>query len=392
MALRVGIDGRVLADAFPGIGRYTFGLLLALPATAPDIEFVVLFDPQARNTRFDLDDLRQRGLSLHPLAVPARSPAEQWRLPRCLHALRLDVVHAPYAFTAWACPVPRVLSVYDTIALDRRFGLRPWPRRLAAGLLLRSQAHRAAAIVTPSCAAADAVVHGLGVPAARVHVVPAGIEPGFGHVTDTARAAARHELGLPASYVLAVGTHKPHKNLAGLLAGWRVLRASGTRPPALVLAGVGPHGVARLRADHDLDALGVQALPEVPEALLPALYANATLLVVPSLDEGFGLALLEGMAAGVPVLAARSGALPEVAAEAAELFDPRDATALATSLRALLADAPRRRALAHRGRLRAGAFSWPASARVAVEVYRRAARVQHGALSSVPTPAAVPQR
>ncbi len=392
MALRVGVDGRVLVDAFPGIGRHVWGLLKALPVVAPDAEFVAWFDPRARNTRFDLDELRDGGLHLHPLPVGARSLAEQWALPRALRGLRLDVVHAPYPFTAWACPAPRVLGVYDTIALDARFGLQPWPRRALAGLMLRAQARRAAAIVTLSHAAARAVARDLGVPTARVHVAPPGLERAFGHVSPDDRATTRRALALPDAYVLAVGTHKPHKNLAGLLAAWSQARTSAGTRHTLVLAGVGADGAARLRARFALDALGVHVLAQVPEPALPALYAGATLLVVPSLDEGFGLTLLEGLAAGTPVLAARRGALPEVAGDAAELFDPADPAALATALSALLADTARRAWLAQAGRTRAAGFSRDACARATFDIYRAVAQpvARHG-LRGIGAPAPLPR-
>jgi glycosyltransferase involved in cell wall biosynthesis len=389
LAFRVGIDGRVLADTFPGIGRYVWGLLKALPAAAPDVELTALFDPRARNTRFVLQELVPLGLKLQALDVPTRSLGEQWQLPRSLRTLRLDVVHAPYPFTSLVCPTPRVLSLYDTTALDRHFGLQPWPRRWLAGLLLRSQARRAAALITLSRAAADGVVRHLGVPATRVHVVPPGVDPTLGQACDAAWAEARQHLALPPSYVLAVGTHKPHKNLTALLTAWGELQAVAADLPMLVLAGVGTLGATRLRAAHDLAALRVRVWPHVPEAMLPALYQQAMLLVVPSLDEGFGFTLLEGLAAGTPVLAADRGALPEVASTAAELFEPSDPAALPRALLALLTDTPRRRALAHSGPKRAAAFSWANSARTVADIYRAASRRDASGVLSGRAPAAL---
>jgi glycosyltransferase involved in cell wall biosynthesis len=106
---------------------------------------------------------------------------------------------------------------------------------------------------------------------------------------------------------------------------------------------------------------------------------EATVLAYPSLYEGFGLPPLEAMGVGVPVVATRVGALPEVLGEAADLVPPSDVDALAEALGRVLADEAHRAAMVARGRLRAGRYSWDAHADGLVALYRRAAASGPGA-------------
>jgi alpha-1,3-rhamnosyl/mannosyltransferase len=373
LSLRIGVDGRYLRDDHPGIGRHLFGALRALAASAGDEELLVLHDPRAPRTRLDPAALVGRSLRLVPAPWRPRSPAEQFGLPRLLRRLGLDLFHAPYPFTALACPCPRVVTVYDLIALDPRHGLRAPLARALAGCVLRRVTRGAAAVLTLSHAVRAALVERLGLPAQRVAVIGAAADPAFQPAAPEAVAAARRALGLPARYVLHVGTPKPHKNRARLLRAWSALRPDGV---ALVLAGspASPH------ARREELPEGVRDLGPVDERHLPALYSAAELCVLPSLDEGFGLPVLEAMGCGTPVACSARGALGEVAGDAAACFDPEDERALGATLARLLGDADARRALSQRGLARARLFTWEALAARTWALYRCAARGPAAAL------------
>lgn len=213
-------------------------------------------------------------------------------------------------------------------------------------------ARRAARVIVPSAFSRDEVADLLGVPEDRVSVVPGGVDARFEPGADAAgaRAALRLE-GKP--YVLTVASRTARKNLSVLDLAARRLAARGVD---LVAAG----GDRPQFRDDATPTAGVRPLGHVDDALLPGLYAGAAAFVLPSLYEGFGLTALEALAAGVPVVAADRGALPEVCGDAAQLVDPTDAEAVAAALERALDDpAPWRVA----GPPRAAPLTWEATAR-----------------------------
>ena len=181
-------------------------------------------------------------------------------------------------------------------------------------------------------------------------------------------AGAAEAAGAAGPYVLAVGDLRAKKNLAALVSAFVAARRRDGLPHRLVLAGVdageGPR-LAALAGDAPLTLTGY-----VPDARLDEVLSGAELLVHPSLYEGFGLVVLEAMARGTPVLAARATALPETGADAAAYFDPSDPGDLERQLAALLADRTRRADLARRGLAHAATFSWERTAAQTAAVYR----------------------
>lgn len=215
-------------------------------------------------------------------------------------------------------------------------------QRLMLPLIVR----RARLIITVSDFARTEVVELLGVQPDRVEVIPAGVDERFRPTVDP--APARRVYGLERPYALALGTRSVRKNLSALEAGARVLRERGIEP---VVAG-GERGYLR-DSDTTLRTLGY-----VSEAHLPALYAGARVLAVPSIHEGFGLPCLEAMASGVPVVAARRGALPETVGNAGLLVDPDSEAELGDALVAAACDQSLRARLIAAGLRRAAAYPW----------------------------------
>lgn len=211
-------------------------------------------------------------------------------------------------------------------------------------------ARRAELVITPSRFARGEIIELLGVAGERVTVVPGGVDPAFSPAADA--GAARAALGLgDRPYVLTVASRTARKNLA-VLAG-----------PAVALA---EQGIAIYAAGGDRPQFrgerlggGVLELGHVDDRLLPGLYAGAAAFVLPSLYEGFGLTAIEALAAGVPVVAADRGALPEVLGGAAELVDPTDPDAITAALLDAVAAPDRRR---EAGLRLAATFSWERTA------------------------------
>jgi glycosyltransferase involved in cell wall biosynthesis len=334
------VDARdATAAELRGWGRYTRELVRALSAGA--------------GGEFDL------------LPVGGGGPGpeivfEQLRLPVLLARRRAALVHSPNCFLPLVRPCPGVVTIHD-------LAFEAWPddfaprTRAKFRLMCRLAARSAERIICPSRFTAEDVCRRYGADPARVRVIAEApaleTAPGSAGGRETERP-----------YVLAVGDLRRKKNLAALVQAFADVQAADGFPHRLVLAGTDSGEGPRLRL------LAAQAPVEltgyVDDARLDRLISGASLVVHPSLYEGFGLVLLEAMARGTPVLAARATALPETGGDAAAYFDPRDPLDLARRLSSLLGDEARLRELRALGPARAAQFSWERAARETADVYR----------------------
>jgi glycosyltransferase involved in cell wall biosynthesis len=285
------------------------------------------------------------------LAHRAGHAWEQAVLPALAAARRAPLVYSPANLAPLAWP-RNVVLLHDVAALRHPDWYAPayvaWQRRIVPAVV-----RRARAVVTVSEFSRAEIASALGLEPESIRVIPGGVDERFAPEADP--GPARRALGLEGPYVLALATRYPRKNQAALAEAARRLAAEGVQ---LVSAGgERPH----MRAEPAPP--GVRPLGYVPDALLPGLYAGARAFVLASRDEGFGLPCLEAMAAGVPVVAADSGALPETCAGAALLVDPESAAAVAGALERALGDGQLRARLTAAGLERAGALTWGRAAR-----------------------------
>jgi alpha-1,3-rhamnosyl/mannosyltransferase len=214
-----------------------------------------------------------------------------------------------------------------------------------------------AGVIVPSRAVARDLVERLHVPENRITVIPHGVGEEF------FRASGPPPAGLPERYILSLGALEPRKNLVVLLDAYQLLPEELRRQYPLVVAGATGWKNDALR--HRLEAdrpLGVQAIGYVPSDSLPTLYAGAAVFVFPSLYEGFGMPLLEAMAAGTPVVASNVSAMPEVVGQAGLLVDPHSPAELARSLEQLLTTPTLAARLTEAGLRHAREFTWDRAA------------------------------
>jgi glycosyltransferase involved in cell wall biosynthesis len=251
--------------------------------------------------------------------------------------------------TAWFTDLPTVLVVYDMVAFDRE--LRPSARAAAIERATLAPAlHRAAAAVCISQATADALVARYPAAAPLVSVAPLGVSSALRAVDDAAE--------IPERFVLAVGTLEPRKNLPRLVDAYAELPEDLQAAHPLLVAGrIGWEAAETLGALRDLGDR-CRLLGPVSDAHLAALYERCTVFCYPSLGEGFGLPVLEAMAAGAAVVTSNRTSLREVGGDAVEYVDPTDVRSIHAGLERLLRDGARRATLGERARARAAEFSW----------------------------------
>ena len=372
--LTVGYDVSVLRSGVrSGIAVYTFNLVRAVLASAD--ARVRLFYGARRSAASDaaLDELRASGATVEHGSAPwTWSRDAAWWLgaqPMDRFLERVDVFHAGDIVLPARVRVPCVITIHDltTVLVPHHHA---WlNRRLHAKRLAWARAH-ADRMIAVSSATRDDLVR-LGVAPERVDTIGEARAP-LPALTDARRDEILHSLGLAGRrFVLTVGTLEPRKNHVGLV---RAFEGIGDPELLLVIAG-GPgwhYRETRRAILASSAAPRIRLLGAVTGDTLAALYAAAHVFAYPSHYEGFGLPLLEAMAAGVPVLTSNRSSMPEVAGDAALLVDPDSMADIRAGLTGLLTDAALRAQLAERGRRREATFSWERVAARTLDAYRAA--------------------
>ncbi len=365
-------DARTATNHFPGIGRYALNLARALaPLLAEDETLILLRDPE-RPSPWNLAALPGENIQVMNVSLTPFSLRQQWVVPGLLRQLRADLYHSPYYVMPFWPGLPTVLTVYDLIPL-----LYPSYVSSRARLLFRWSMALALRATQHVIAISEATRHDLltrySLVSKSVSVVPLAADPTFAPVSPGAIAELRRRLDLPERYALYVGSNKPHKNLVLLVEAWAALQPTSL---PLVIAGVWDTRYPEAQRQTEKLALGkdVRFLGRVTEADLPALYTGATLFIFPSEYEGFGLPVLEAMACGTPVACSNTSCLPEVAGDAALMFDPTSVEAIAESIGCALQDSDLRDELRERGLARAAQFSWQQTAKQTLYLYRQLVR------------------
>ena len=364
--MRIAIDARLWTEPRSGIGRYTRALTEQLLHLAPEERWILYVDR--------MPGPALPGAEVRCLPWPQRLLWSLWHAPRDLRRRPVDVFHGVTGFELpGRGPWSLVTTVHDLVPL-RLPALVPARHRWAVRCLLGGALRRAHRIIAVSETTRGEVLARYRLPPDRVVVVPEAAAPHFGPPAPSTLAATRARYGLSRPYVLFVGFLEPKKNLRVLLEAVATLRRRGAwGDTELIVAGApgwGPDPVGRAHA-LGLDGV-VRFLGAVADAELPGLYGGALAFAFPSLWEGFGLPVLEAMAAGAAVVASNRGALPEVTAGAALLADPVPHP-FADALEQILTDPPLRERLRLAGLARAAQFSWERTARETLKVYRTAA-------------------
>lgn len=393
--MRIGIDASCWANK-RGYGRYTRELVRALLEADNRNQYTLFLDSATEELCPDLPANAARvvvptsaAASDAASAAGHRSVRDLWAMSRAVsrHAGDLDLFYFPAVYTFF--PVTRrlnsLVTIHDTIAEQHPALIFPhWHNRLFWNAKVAWAIRQARLILTVSTTAQSAVQGRFGLSDERIRVIPDAVGPAFRPADDeaeTRRILGAHGLEPGQRFLLYVGGISPHKNIESLIDAFcLLLREDANRDLRLVLVGdyerdvfYSSYDTLRQRVATMLpdgqDSKKVTFTGFVPDGDLHHWYSAAQALVLPSVDEGFGLPAIEAMACGTAVVASRAGALPEVVGDAGVLFEPGGVPALASALRQLLADDSLRTTLVAAGTTRAAQFSWRASARTAIEIF-----------------------
>ena len=371
---RVGINAVFLEPKMGGLDTYVRALVPELVRAAPNVRFSVFCNPRGRDY---LEGERWGdGVELvtHPLlGRRGLRAASELTILGGIAGRRVELLHS----VALTAPI-RTRAVNVVGIADVTWIVAPEPQEAATVRLWRlvvpPVARRADRIVVPSHATADHVVRYLGVPPERIDVILQAASSERPEPTPASELRAR--LGLGAGpVVLTVSAKKANKNLVRLI---RAMEPVVRRWPDARLVMPGnptPHERELRDLAAELGLVCNVVFPDYVDARdLEGLYALARCFVFASVNEGFGMPILEAMRRGVPVACSRASSLPEVAGNAARYFDPYDVEDIAAAIIDLLGDRDGAADLGERGRRREAGFTWAANARQQLDCYSRAWR------------------
>lgn len=369
--MRVLIDAHMVGQMESGNERYVLNLLRALAAQDSEDSFVVAAS---------CAEVVAAVLGERPGWRVVQVSASPWQrlfvdLPRLIVRERIDLVHVTYT-APLPCSCRIIGSVHDVSYLEHPEWFSARDRvvlRVGVGMTVARGAH----VLAPSEDTCARIRNAYGLPSRRICVAPLAADPCF--VRRSAAVAANQDLlagvGIRRPFALAVGNLQPRKNLPRLVRAFAEARRSAGLHHMLVIA-----GKAKWRSSEVFAAIRQEGLEDdvvftgyISDDRLSALYNAAECFIYPSLYEGFGLPVLEAMACGAPVISSNVTSIPELAEGAALLVDPESVGSLAGAVGRVLTDAGLREELRQRGMERVRRYTWDATARKTLEVYRRAA-------------------
>lgn len=368
---RVCIDCRYINGKPSGIGEFVSALLQHMPCFAPDLKFVALISPGGQGVLESFPNVTQIQVK-----AAANGPGTMWWLPKLVDLTRIDLFHATFNILPAGLGLPCVTTIHDLMWLDAPHWCQAGGSRHLRQAFFRHGIGRALrksdAIATVSSATKDAVLRRHPELADRTFVTLSGVSEAFHPVRPDHSMLSALGLDLSRRIVLTVGQFAPYKNHEMAVRAFASAAAERDDVDLVLLQRQGPHAAKLLELARDLGVDGrVKLLRSVSREELVGLYSFASLLLHPSLCEGFGNPLAEAMACGCPVVTSNVFAAPEVTSGAAILTHPKDETGIANAIGRVLDDPILAQSMGEAGLKRAAELTWESTARETLAIYRR---------------------
>lgn len=371
MPLHIVIDVRRARDF--GIGTYIRNLTRALSALDSENQYTLIANP---NEAGEIAGLRSN-FRIAPFGASDKGLKHNLSFPGFLKSLKASLYHIPLNSVAWAMPRPYVVTIHDLSSLlfpqRRDFRYRLHQQRYRRGVV------RAARVIAVSNATRRDLGSVLRIPEERLSTIYSAPDPAFTTVRDDPdqqrQILDRYSINYP--YILYAGTVRVHKNVPRLVEAFAVLRDKLENHPIyrnlrLVIIGdeLSKNPAVRRAVAHSRLENAVRFLGFVPIETLRVFYCAAEAFAFPTLYEGFGLAPLEAMACGAPVVASDLPSLVEAVGQAAELVSPDNVFDIERGIREVLLNLERRESLKAAGQVQAQRFHWESTAQQVLAIYR----------------------
>lgn len=371
--MRIGLNLLFLIPGeVGGTETYTTSIIKALGVIDNVNEYFLLINWESKCLK--LTDCSNFQRVICPIRAQSRLMRFFWEqcvLPWQARRLRLDIVHSLGYISPLFLPCKAVVTIHDLNFLDIPEAFTRFTQGVQQFFVTHS-ANRADSIIAVSGFVCDQIVTHLKVSREKVIVVhEAPKQRSVADPDESLWCKVRHQYSIHQPYILALSSLSPHKNMPRLLEAFARVQTELGDNCHLVVAGHLPSkGVSLPSLAEELGLnKSVTFTSYLPDEHMSLLLSHAALFVFPSMYEGFGLPLLEAMAAGTPVACSSKGSLSEIAGDAAAFFDPTNIQEMADVLCSLMRDETRRHTLRERGRKNLGHFSWELAARKTLAVY-----------------------
>lgn len=363
--MHIGIDTRLTYYRTGGISTYMRRLVLALESLDMENRYTIFHSRKSRET---LPKRFQRA----NLWTPCHHHIERLSLSVELARFNLDILHSPDFIPPLRGAKSHIITVHDLTFLHYPQFLTADARRYYNDQI-EAAVQQADHIFADSTATKVDLINMLNVPSEKITVHMLGVDERFHPLPKHILEQQSHDLSLPDTYILFVGTLEPRKNIIGLLKAYQILLEKMPATPPLMLVGKRGWFFDEMKQEIDAFKLGSRLIwrEDITDEALPIIYNQASVLVLPSFYEGFGFPALEAMACGtVPIVSNRSS-LPEVVGNVGIQINPDDPNDIALAMEQVLTDSEWREQMEHAGIERSKTFSWTQTASTVLSIYQK---------------------